>query len=109
MRYTVEMKVPPTEAARLLVQARRAAGLTQTELARRAGMAHSVLSAYEHGRREPGVAALDRLLRAAGYRLTLTRRGPDPEKVGRILPQLLRLADALPKRPRGRLEFPSFE
>lgn len=96
----------PNEAGVLLVRARRAAGLTQTELAGRARIAQSVVSAYENGRREPGVDSLDRLLRAAGFRLTITRRGPDPARVGRILPQLLRLADSLPKRDRGDLGFP---
>ena len=100
------MQISPTESARLVRQARRAAGLTQTELANRAGVAQSVVSAYEHGHREPGVASLNRLLRAAGYRLTITRHGPDPKKVGEILPQLLRLTDRLPRLDRGDLRSP---
>ena len=49
--------------------ARRHAGLTQVELARRAGVTQSMVSAYENDRREPGFSTLDRLLRAAGHRL----------------------------------------
>jgi len=50
-------------------QARLRAGLSQSELARRAGVAQSVISAYENGRREPGVGVLARLVEAAGHRL----------------------------------------
>lgn len=97
---------PPSEAARLLLRARNAAGLTQSELARRAGIPHSVLSAYEHGRRDPGTRALARLLRAAGYELTVSRQLPDLERAARSFNDALDLADRLPKRRRGRLTFP---
>jgi len=50
-------------------EARLRAGLSQTELARRVGVAQSVISAYENGRREPGVAVLARLVKATGHRL----------------------------------------
>ena len=39
----------------LIRAARRRAGLTQAELARRAGTSQPVVSAYEHGRRDPSV------------------------------------------------------
>jgi predicted nucleotidyltransferase/DNA-binding XRE family transcriptional regulator len=54
-------------AATLIRDARTAAGLTQAELAGRAGITQSVISAYEHGRREPSFATLQRLIAAAGY------------------------------------------
>ena len=38
----------------LIREARQRAGLSQTELARRAAVAQSVISAYETDRREPG-------------------------------------------------------
>jgi len=43
---------------------RLAAGLTQSELARRAGVSQPNLSAYEHGRRTPSPLVLDRIRRA---------------------------------------------
>lgn len=58
-------------AADLLRQARSTSGLTQVELAARAGVTQSVISAYESGRREPALSTLQRLLAAAGQRLPL--------------------------------------
>lgn len=54
-------------ASTLLRTARTRAHLTQAELARRAGVTQSVISAYESGRREPAFSTLLRLLRAAGF------------------------------------------
>lgn len=56
-------------AAELVVEARRRAGLTQAELAARAGVTQSVISAYEKGRRQPTMPMLLALLRASGYHL----------------------------------------
>jgi transcriptional regulator with XRE-family HTH domain len=53
----------------LLEQARVSAGLTQEELARRAGTSRTTLSAYEHGRKSPTAATLARLLSGAGWEL----------------------------------------
>lgn len=52
-----------------LKQARVSARLSQSDVARRAHVAQSVISAYESGRREPSVATLERLVRATGHRL----------------------------------------
>lgn len=52
-----------------LVDVRLQAGLTQQELAARAGTSRPTLSAYEHGRKAPGVDTYERILAAAGYRL----------------------------------------
>ena len=57
--------------ATVLTRARKRAGLTQAELARRAGTSQPVISAYEHGRRDPGIETLRRLVRAAGAELEL--------------------------------------
>jgi transcriptional regulator with XRE-family HTH domain len=92
-------------AGKLLRRARRASGLTQQALAAQARIPQSVLSAYERGRRQPSVAAVERIVEAAGFRLALKPR-PDVERAGRLLPQLLDLADALPKRDRGQLMYP---
>ncbi len=59
----------PTPAAGLLQLARHKAGITQAELARRAGVPASMVSAYERGRRQPTLVTLMRLLKAAGYEL----------------------------------------
>ena len=55
------------KTARLLSQARRRAGLTQRELAGRAGVAQPAIARIERGRVSPSVATLDRLLRATGH------------------------------------------
>jgi transcriptional regulator with XRE-family HTH domain len=95
-------------ASRLLAEVLRRSGLTQAELARRAGMPRSVLNAYLRGGREPGSEALARLAAAAGFDLALEERKPriDPDRAGRILVQVLGLAEALPYRPRAEMESP---
>jgi transcriptional regulator with XRE-family HTH domain len=60
-----------TAATALLRQVRDDAALTQTELAHRAGVAPSTVSAYESGLRTPSLAAIDRLLAAVGKQLHL--------------------------------------
>jgi transcriptional regulator with XRE-family HTH domain len=57
------------DAAELLERVRVSAGLTQEELARRAGTSRPTLSAYEHGRKSPTVATFARLLSRAGWEL----------------------------------------
>lgn len=83
-------------------------GLTQAELARRAGIPRSVLNVYLRGRREPGADALVRLAAAAGFDLEPKRREPpvDAERAGKILVQVLELAEALPFRPRSEIGSP---
>lgn len=53
----------------LLREARRAAGLTQAELAQRAGLTQSVVARMERPGSNPTVAALERALNAAGASL----------------------------------------
>lgn len=55
----------------MLKEARVRARLSQTELARRAGVAQSVISAYEADRREPGLRTLNRLIEATGHHLAV--------------------------------------
>jgi transcriptional regulator with XRE-family HTH domain len=59
------------DAAKLLERARTSAGLTQEELARRAGTSRPTVSAYEHGRKSPTVATFARLLSGAGWDLAV--------------------------------------
>jgi predicted nucleotidyltransferase/DNA-binding XRE family transcriptional regulator len=70
-------------AGALLRQARKRAGLSQVELAARAGVAQSVISAYESGQRQPSIPALARLIGAAGFELTLGLR-PQPRRLRRL-------------------------
>ena len=96
-------------ASALIARARRRSGLRQAELARRAGLPRSVLNVYERGRREPGADALATVLAAAGFELRLAAAPPvDPERAGRVLGQVLDLAEALPTRRRGSLRYPPF-
>jgi uncharacterized protein len=95
----------------LLRSVRRRHGLTQADLARRAGTSQPVVSAYERGHREPTVGTLQRLVRAGGERLVLGAEtgsgGPPPagsvEEHARRLVDVLLLADAIPARHRSRV------
>lgn len=63
-------------AGSLIKLARIKAGwISQHDLARRAGVAQSVISAYEAGRRQPSLPSLLKILRAAGVDL-LTELAP---------------------------------
>ena len=101
-------------SSRLIREARTAAGLTQTQLARRSGTSQATLSAYESAERVPSAATLERILAAAGRRLTAvpaTRpvhhpNRADLEERGRILCDVLTLAEALPFRRLDALRYP---
>jgi transcriptional regulator with XRE-family HTH domain len=95
-------------AGKLISEIRRQNGLSQAELGRRAGLTRSVVNTYERGRRQPGVDALARIAAAAGMQLRVepAPHVVDPVRAGRILEQVLDLAEALPHRRRGQLEYP---
>jgi transcriptional regulator with XRE-family HTH domain len=95
-------------AAALVAEILQKSGLTQAELARRAGLQRSVLNAYLRGHREPGADALLRIAGAAGVNLELAERKPpvDPQRASYILNQVLGLAEALPYRPRTDMAYP---
>jgi len=89
------------EPGDLLGLARNEAGLTQEELARRAGTSRSTLSAYEHGRKSPTVATFARLLAEAGFALTAMPQSAFtqvPAPRGRLVP----VPDRLPRLDVGR-------
>ncbi len=67
-------------AAAVIRRARHHSGLSQAELGRRAGMTQPVISAYESGRREPGLSMLAKLVEAAGFdlRVDLVPNGDVP-------------------------------
>jgi len=95
-------------AGELIAQIRRTSGLTQAELARRSGLQSSVLSAYEHGHRQPSVSALARIARAAGLELEISPLADADalERSGEVLIQVLELADRMPSKHRGELTYP---
>ena len=69
-------------SATLIKEARTAAGLTQAELARRAGTSQPAVAAYESGNKIPTVITLERLLRVAGATLTASHLEAADEHVG---------------------------
>lgn len=56
----------------LVKSARKSAGLTQAELAERAGVTQSVIARMERGGGNPTFLTLERVLHAAGHRLELS-------------------------------------
>jgi hypothetical protein len=56
-------------AGEVLRRVRQVVGLSQRALAERAGTTQSAVAAYESGAKQPSVATLDRIVRAAGLRL----------------------------------------
>src|SRR5688500_2088088 len=58
-------------AGNLIKLARHDAGLSQREMARRAGTSQATLSAYEAGRKSPSLDTLARIVRAAGQDLRI--------------------------------------
>jgi transcriptional regulator with XRE-family HTH domain len=95
-------------ARALIADVLKQSGLSQAELARRAGLPRSVLNAYLKGHREPGAGALLRIASAGGVKIGAEKRKPpvDPKRAGRILNQVLGLAEALPYRPRAEMAYP---
>ena len=67
--YLIGYTTKVIDAAELLERVRVSSGLTQEELARRAGTSRPTLSAYEHGRKSPTIATFARLLSQAGWDL----------------------------------------
>jgi transcriptional regulator with XRE-family HTH domain len=97
-----------------LRSARERAGLTQDELAARAGTSQATVSAYEGGSKQPSVATFSRLLAAAGSRLVVEAaaapvREPsraELARAGATLAEVITLAEALPVRHSRRLRYP---
>ena len=68
----------PSPSSALLQLARLKAGMSQRDLAERAGVPVTMISAYERDQRQPTLATLLRLLRAAGFDLRLHLAAYDP-------------------------------
>lgn len=92
--------------AELIRTVRRRRGLSQAELAARAGTSQPVVSAYEHGRRDPSFATLSKLIEAGGEHLRIDAalptqdipRARDADEHSRRLLDVLSLSDAIPVR-----------
>lgn len=69
-------------AGAMIREARRGARLSQTDLARRAAVAQSVISAYESGRREPSFRMLVKLIEATGHQLACELVSAPPGQLG---------------------------
>ena len=78
---------------------RLARGRAQQEVAVSVGIPASVLSAYERGRRQPGLEVAGRIIEALGYRVRF-EPALDPAVQARKLEDALTLAEALPFRAR---------
>ena len=65
--------------AQLIREARKRAGLSQAELARRARVAQSTVGRIEAGRRVPSTELAERLVRAAGFEIRVGLGEPDPD------------------------------
>jgi uncharacterized protein len=73
-----DVQVLPSPSSALLQLARLKADMSQRELAERAGVPVTMISAYERDQRQPTLATLLRLLRAAGFDLRLHLAAYDP-------------------------------
>ena len=85
--------VTRTTASRLLVFARRSAGLTQRDLARRARTSQSVIARIESGAANPSWRTLQRLVNRAGFDLqgVLSLRPRGRSHMLDDVPRILRL------------------
>jgi transcriptional regulator with XRE-family HTH domain len=103
--------------ATTLRDGRTRAGLTQAELAARAGTSQATISAYESGRKSPSVPTLERLLAATGLRLAVEARArpvvrptaADLARAGRTLVDVVALAEELPASHEPTLRFSRLE
>jgi predicted nucleotidyltransferase/DNA-binding XRE family transcriptional regulator len=77
------MEQPTRLAGALLRRARAGSGMSQSELAARAGVTQSVISAYESGHRQPALPTLAALIEATGFELVTHVRRP-PRRLARL-------------------------
>jgi hypothetical protein len=69
----------------LLVEARRRAGISQAELARRSGVAASLIGRYERYEVVPSLERLRALLRACGFELSFRLANVDATNHDQVL------------------------
>lgn len=97
-------------AALVLSGVRRKSSWSLRRLGAVARTSHATLSAYEHGRVDPSVGTLERIVRSAGYELEpgLVRSIPDLDSRGQELLDVLELAEQFPARHPRTLTCPPF-
>src|SRR5260221_1106523 len=78
MTHDEDVERLPSPSSALLQLARLKADMSQRELVERAGVPVTMISAYERDQRQPTLATLLRLLRAAGFDLRLHLAAYDP-------------------------------
>lgn len=96
-----------TTAASVLRQLLEMSGLSQAELARRAGMGRSLVSDYVRGVKEPGLSQLQRMAGAAGLDAQVVLSSRIAHAAER-LELVCAIAMELPRRDPGPLLFPPF-
>ncbi|HEX4437470.1 MAG TPA: helix-turn-helix transcriptional regulator [Solirubrobacteraceae bacterium] len=79
---------------KLLAAARRRAGLTQADLAKRLAISQAAVAQLERADSNPRLATLDRALRAAGVELVITTRSRRSTVDDSLIRQQLELAPA---------------
>lgn len=98
-------------SADTLRYARQRAGLSLRDAARRAGVSHSALAAYERGARSPSLDKLFGILHALGFavRIELEPRVRERNGVprGEELVEVIRLAEHYPPRDRPQISLRS--
>ena len=96
-------------AAALIAEARKAAGLSQAELAERAGIQRTAVTMYETGAREPGAEIFLRLLTATGAAVESARPTAriDCWRNSAVFARLASVLGAVPVKAAGPLEFPA--
>ena len=76
----------------LVREARKRAGLSQTELAQRAGTTQSVISRLERGATTPSMQTISDLVRACGFDLDISLARHDDDHDWSLVQQNLRLS-----------------
>ncbi len=72
-RVQFENEAKAFYASQILLQARKEAKMTQTELAEKAGTTKSYISKIENGLIEPGVGLFFRLVNSLGLRIEISK------------------------------------
>ena len=101
-------------ASMSIIQVRDISEETHRRLKARAAEEGRTLSAYEHGRKVPSAATLQRILAASGHTLVVENgrrpvRTPSAAanaRAARALHDVLELAASLPSKPARKLRYP---
>ncbi len=93
-----------SQAVRTLRRALEESGLTKTALCSQAGISRALFDDYLHGRKQPSLAQIERIVDAAGFRarVALSRK---PRPVSAEYIAVMELADQLAGTQSGRPEL----